>query len=90
MSPKVLTLDELNALPRLSIIWVEYYDGGEKKASSEIRAAMKCYDGSFVDEEACIYNDLEKDIATDPFDGSRWRFWDTLPTPDQSRAVPWE
>ena len=90
MTPKVLTLEELNALPRLSIIWVEHYDGEEKKASSEILAAMKCYDGTFVDEDACIYNDLEKDIEPDPLDGSRWRFWDTLPTPDQSKAVPWE
>lgn len=90
MTPKVLTLEELNTLPRLSIIWVEYYDGGEKKASSEILAAMKCYDGTFVDEDACIYNDLEKDIAPDPIDGSRWRFWDMLPTPEQSEAVLWE
>ena len=90
MTPKVLTVEELKALPRLAIIWVEYYDGEEMKVSQEILAAIKCYDGTFVDEDACIYNDLEKDMQPDQFDGSRWRFWDMLPTPEQSREVPWE
>ena len=90
MTPKLLTLEELKALPRLSIIWVEYYDGEEKKASPEILAAMKCYDGTFVDEDACVYSDIETDMKPGLPDGSYWRFWDGKPTPEQSKAVPWE
>ena len=90
MTPKVLTVEELKALPRLSIIWVEYYDGEEMKVSKEILAAIKCYDGTFVDEDACVYNDFESDMKPDVIDGSRWRFWDTKPTTEQRNAVKWE
>ena len=90
MTPKVLTIEELKALPRLAIVWVEYYDGEEKRTSPDLFAAIKCYDGTLVDEDACVYNDFESDMKPDVIDGSCWRFWDTLPTPEQSRTVPWE
>ena len=89
MTPKVLTVDEIRDLPRLSIIWVELFDGETQKADPKILAAMKCYDGTFVDEDACIFDDFEKDMKPG-FDGSVWRFWDALPTPEQRKAVPWK
>ena len=88
--PKVLTMDEIKALPHLSIVWTEYWNGEEKKADPKLFAAMKCYDGTFVDEDASVYSDFDKDMTPDRFDGSYWRFWLGKPTDDQRKAVPWE
>ena len=90
MSPKVLTADELRAMPRLSIIWTEYWDSELKSAEPFMLAAMKCHDGAFIDEEGNSFVDFEKDMAPDQFDGSRFRFWDAEPTEEQRKAVPWE
>lgn len=87
--PRILTADELRELPHLSIVWTEYWNGDEKKADPKLFAAMKCYDGTLVDEEASVYNDFEKDMMPDQFDGSRWRFWIGKPTEEQRKAVPW-
>ena len=87
--PRVLTIDELKALPRLAIVWTEYWNGEEKKADPKLFAAMKCYDGTLVDEDASVYNDFEKDMTPDRFDGSCWRFWLGKPTEEQRKAVPW-
>jgi hypothetical protein len=90
MDPKILTADEVRARPWLSIVFIEYFNGETQEADPLILAAMMCRDGTLVDEDACIYNDFEKDIAPDPFDGSRWRFWDAEPTEEQRKAVPWD
>ena len=90
MSPKVLTADELRAMPRLSIIWTEYWDSELKSAEPFMLAAMKCRDGSFIDEEGNSFVDFEKDMAPDQFDGSRFRFWDAEPTEEQRKAVQWK
>ena len=88
--PRVLTADEIRALPRLSIVWLEYWNGENGSADADMYAAMKCYDGTLVDEEGSVYNDFEKDMAPDRFDGSRWRFWIGSPTEEQRKAVPWK
>jgi hypothetical protein len=90
MDPKILTADEIRALPRLTIVWIEYWNGEENAANPNILAAMKCRDGILIDEEASIYSDFEKDMTPDRFDGSRWRFWDAEPTEEQRKAVPWD
>ena len=87
--PRVLTAEELRQLPAQTIVWVDYWDGEEKKLGT-MMAGMKCYDGTLVDEDACVYNDFEHDMTPDRFDGSCWRFWLGKPTDDQRKAVPWE
>ena len=86
--PRLLTPDELRALPRLAIVWIEYYDGELQKSCEEIVAAFKCKDGHFVDEVMCYYVDFEKDMLPDP-DGSRWRFWSAEPSAELRKATPW-
>lgn len=88
-NPRVLTVEELRQLPAQTIVWIDYWDGEEKKLGT-MMAGMKCYDGTLVDEEASVYNDFEKDMTPDRFDGSRWRFWLGKPTEEQRKAVPWQ
>lgn len=90
MKPKVLTADELRALPRLAIVFIECWDGEYLEALPDIFAGMKCYDGTIVDEDGCIFQNFESDMKPlSSFDGSYWRFWDTMPTEDQRRKEPW-
>ena len=91
MEARVMTVDELKALPRLSIVFIEYQDGCQDPDEEEcpILAGMKCYDGTIVDEDSCIFIDFESDMKAD-YTGSRWRFWNTMPTEEQRRTVPWE
>ena len=86
---KVLTVEELKQLPAQTIVWIEYWNGEEKKADPDMIAAMKCYDGTLVDEDASVYNDFERDMTPDRFDGSCWRFWLGKPTDEQRKAVKW-
>ena len=86
--PKVLTAEELRQLPAQTIVWIDYWDGEEKKLGT-MMAGMKCYDGTLVDEDACVYNDFESDMTPDRFDGSCWRFWSAKPTEEQRRTVAW-
>lgn len=88
--PRVLSLEELQQLPAQTIVWTEYWNGEDGKASDELLAAMKCYDGTFVDEDASVYSDFDKDMTPDRFDGSYWRFWSAKPTDEQRRKVAWK
>ena len=90
MKPRVLTADELRALPRLAIVFLECWDGEYQDALPEILAGMKCYDGTIVDEDGCIFQDFEDDMKPTCFDGSKWRFWNMMPTEKQRKAVPWD
>ena len=87
--PKVLTAEEIRALPRLTIVWIEYWNGEEKKTDKDLIAAMKCHDGTLVDEDTCVYSNFEQDMTPDRFDGSCWRFWLGKPTDEQRKAVKW-
>lgn len=86
--PRLLTPDELRALPRCAIVWIEYFDGELQKSNEGIIAAFKCQDGKFVDEIMCYYDDFEKDMTPDP-DGSCWRFWSAEPSDELRKATPW-
>ena len=88
MKPRVLTADELRALPRLAIVFLECWDGEYQDALPEILAGMKCYDGTIVDEDGCIFQDFEDDMKPTCFDGSKWRFWNMMPTEKQRKAAP--
>ena len=89
MEPKVLTADELRGLPRLTIVYIECFDGEYQAPLPTIMAGMKCYDGTIVDEDGSTFSDFEDDMKPTCFDGSKWRFWNMMPTEEQRKAVPW-
>lgn len=83
---RVLTAEEIEKLPRLTIVWIDYWDAEEQKLGS-LMAGMKCYDGTIVDEDASVYRDFQKDMEPDLLDGSHWTFWSGKPTTEQRLAV---
>lgn len=83
---RILTADEIRHLPRTSIVWIEFYNAEEGEATS-LLAAMKCADGSLVDEDTCVYDDFEKDMK--PQADGYWRFWSARPTQKQRKETGW-
>ena len=90
MKARVLMAEEIQALPRLAIVFIEYFDGELQRQEGQIFAGMKCYDGTIVNEDACVFSDFEKDMKPSWFDGSYWLFWNRMPTEKERRAVPWD
>lgn len=89
--PRVLTPDELRDLPRLSIVFIECWDGEYQAPLPTIMAGMKCYDGTIVDEDGSTFSNFEDDMKPGRmFDGSCFRFWSAMPTEEQRKAVPWK
>ena len=84
---RVITPEEIEETPRASVIWIEFYDG-EKKKPGSLFAALKCSDGSLVDEEGSIYDDFAKDMEPDE-GGDCWRFWDREPTGEERKNTKW-
>lgn len=90
MEPRVLTPDELKALPRLAIVFIECFDGEYNEPIDFMMAGMKTYDDAIVDEDGTFYGpNFENDMGRSSFDGSMFRFWNMKPTEDQRKAVPW-
>lgn len=87
IEPRVMTADEVRAVPRGGVVCVEYFNG-ETGRHGAIHYAMKAADGALVDEEILIYEDFEKDMTPDA-EGDCWRFWTAMPTEEQRDATPW-
>ncbi len=83
---RILKADEIRALPRASIVWVEFFNAEEGEAT-QLLAAIKCKDARLIDEDTCEFIDFERDMAVQG-DGY-WRFWSAEPTEEQRKAVPW-
>lgn len=83
---RILTADEIRELPRTSIVWIEFYNAEENEPTS-LLPAMKCADGTLVDEETCVYDDYEADMKYQK-DGY-WRFWSEEPTQEQRERTAW-
>ena len=86
-SARLLTADEIRQLPRASIVWIEFYNVEEGEATS-LLAAIKCQDGTLVDEDTCVYDDFERDMRYQ--EDGYWRFWSARPTEEQRKGTPWE
>lgn len=84
---RLLMVDEIRQLPRTSIVWIEFYNVEEGKGTT-LLPAMKCADGTLVDEDTCVYDDFEKDVKVQP--GGWWRFWDGEPTGLEREEAPWK
>ena len=85
---KVITPEQVEKLKRASVCWIEFYDG-ELGRSTALFAAMKCKDGTLVDEECSIYDDFKADTTPDA-EGDCWRFWDAKPTAQERKNTRWE
>lgn len=83
---RLLTADEIRHLPRTSIVWIEFYNAEEGEATV-LLPAMKCANGTLLDEDSCVYDDFEKDMKVQPNDW--WRFWDGEPTDQEREDTPW-
>lgn len=83
---RLLTADEIRQLPRTSIVWIEYYNAEEGRSDS-LHAAIKCEDGTLVDEETCVFDDFERDMR--PQADGWWRFWSAEPTRKQREETSW-
>ena len=88
MGPRILTAEELEALPRCAIVFAETFDGEDRKGGY-VMAAMKCQDGTLVDEDGCIYMDFRKEMEPGHF-GDKTRFWSMLPKEELMACTPWE
>ena len=84
---RLLTAGELEALPRGAVVWIEHLNGETGRSSGPV-CAMKCGDGTLVDEEALIYDDFREDMKLDAW-GHCWRFWSAVPTEEQRAGTPW-
>ena len=83
----LLTPDEIRKLPRASVVWIEFWNGEEQRDDS-LKAAIKCADGTVVDEDTCVFDDYERDMR--PCEDGHWRFWSSEPTEEQRKETPWE
>ena len=83
---RILTADEIRKLPRASVVWIEFWDSEEQRADS-LKAAIKCADGTIVDEDACVFSDYERDMR--PCEDGYWRFWSARPTSKQREKTGW-
>ena len=77
--PRVLTLEEVEALEEGTIVWVEENYGGQRYLNP-----MVCNGHGFFGN---FY--LGIDINYWLCDGKK-RFWNSKPTKEQSEATPWE
>ena len=83
---RLLTADEIRQLPRMSIVWIEFYNAEEGEATSLV-ASMKCQNGTLIDEDGCIFKDFEDDMK--PQADGYWRFWNRKPTEIERAEAPW-
>ena len=82
----LLTPFQIRQLPRASVVWIEFWNGEEKRAET-LKAALKCKDGTLVDEDTCVFDDFEQDMMYS--DDGYWRFWLGEPTEEQRKETPW-
>ena len=87
LMPGAIAERVMQRLPRGAVVWVEFWNGEEQKAG-RLTCAMKCSDGTLVDEEMLLYDDFRKDMTPDA-EGDCWRFWSAMPTEEQRKETPW-
>lgn len=92
--PRVLTIDELLALPHWAVVWEERKEGDT--VGRYVRPMIRTRDYTLLDEdgEVMITEDMLKPWDYVSPSGGRFqrrrRFWDKKPTMQQRREVEWE
>lgn len=92
--PRVLTIDELLALPHWAVVWEERKEG--ETVERYVRPMICTRDHTLLDEDGEVV--IHKDMLG-PWDyvspscgrsQGRRRFWDKKPTMQQRREAEWE
>ena len=91
-TPRLLTLEEIRALPLGAVIWLEYKavdENGDIDISLQPVMRSVCFgDAVLCDGESQTEIDT---ITLDPDEcGGMERYWSARPTDEQRKAVAWE
>ena len=89
--PRVLTIDELLALPHWAVVWEERKEGDT--VGRYVRPMIRTRDQTLMDEDGVVV--IHKDMLLPeycPLTGKwrRLRFWDKKPSMERRREVEWE
>lgn len=90
--PRLLTLEEIRALPLGAVIWLEYKavdeDGNIDISLHPVMRSVCCGDAVICDGESQTEIDT---ITLEPDEcGSMERYWSARPTDEQREAVAWD
>ena len=90
--PRLLTLEEIRALPLGAVIWLEYKavdeDGITDISLHPVMRSVCCGDAVLCDGESQTEIDT---ITLEPDDcGGMERYWSARPTDEQREAVAWD
>jgi hypothetical protein len=91
-TPRLLTLEEIRALPLGAVIWLEYKavdeDGITDISLHPVMRSVCCGDAVLCDGESQTRIDT---ITLEPEEcGIMERYWSARPTDDQRKAATWE
>ena len=77
LDPRLLTYEEIRALPVASVVWEEFYNG-EEKCFTQLYPAMKTETGALVSSNG--ETDIEVHMGEPDADGNFFRWWQAHPT----------
>ena len=92
--PRVLTIDELLAIPHWAVVCEERKEG--ETVGRHVRPMIRARDHTLIDEDGIvpITEDMLKPLDYVSPSGGRFqrrrRFWDKKPSMEQRREVEWE
>lgn len=86
-APRVLTEEELKALPDGSVVWEEFFNGEEGESTSIVPALV--YAGQITSPDGSSNIDVCARGWPDG-DGNAFRYWSSRPTDEQREATSWE
>lgn len=88
-APRVLTVEEIDALPEGTVVWEEFMDE-DGDTGSETTPSMKWGLWSLVNGEGETAAEHSYGIRGWDHDPARSRWWSAKPTDEQRKAVKWE
>ena len=90
--PRVMTLEEVDALGDNAIVWLECLYFIDGKNTTELKPAIYQADNSSPEEDGyyCVVSSWGKSgfYHKDSYMGD-WRCWTSRPTDEQREATPW-
>ncbi len=87
LEPKLMTVEELDALPPGSVVWEEYLD--VEWDITELVPAMKLQGENAIMSESG-YSKIDEGMGDPDPEGNTFRWWSAKPTDEQRKAAKWE
>lgn len=93
--PRLLTLDEINALPDHTVLWQEARIDWSAWELNPLKEFGVEYEIAPVEKQGTVISDtsgttvIDDDLLT-ANDGVQLRFWSARPTDEQRKAVSWD